>query len=171
VHARRARGACALQIGHRGQRLVVDVDQRGGVLGDVPVVGHDEGDDLTDVADLVDRQRHLRPRVRQRRMRDQQRPGLVERAEIGGGGDEMNARHPASPRGVDRTDARVRVRAAQARAVERAGQAHVVHEAREAAEQPWILDARHTRSDHARGHRASPAKSSLARRTARTMFW
>ena len=92
VHARRpfAQGLDGIHDG--GRRLVLDGDRLDGILGDVAVVGHDEGHRLADVADLVGGEWALRARLDQRGMRDQQRARGVELAQLGRGRDEVDAR-------------------------------------------------------------------------------
>ena len=152
-----------LEVGDGRQRLVVDVDEPDGVLGHVAVVGHDERDQLAHVAHLVDRQRPLGPRMGQARMRDQERRGLVELAELGGGQDQVHARQRAGASRVDRADARVRVRAAEAGGVEHAAGLDVVDERAQAAEEPRVLVSRDARADHARRHGRAGAESHRAR--------
>ena len=82
----------------RLQELVVDPDPADGVLGDVAVVGDDEGDRLADVVDLVLGQRVLGAAVGQRRVRDQQRQRLGHRRGRG--------RRRSRPRGRPRRRAR-----------------------------------------------------------------
>ena len=48
--ARRERGAA---VGNRGQRLVIDVDEPGRILGNVAIVCDDDGDGLADVHHFV----------------------------------------------------------------------------------------------------------------------
>jgi hypothetical protein len=47
-------------VGDHRQRVIVDRDQRCGVLGNVTVVGDDQRDRLADIANLVRCQRRLR---------------------------------------------------------------------------------------------------------------
>ena len=61
---------------HGRQRLVVDHDPLGRVLGQVAVLGDDHHDRLADVVDLAGRKRVPGPAVGQRRVRDQQRKRL-----------------------------------------------------------------------------------------------
>ena len=73
--------------------------------------------------------------------------------------------------GVDGQDPGVRVRAAQHRPVQHAGQPHVVHEEALAADEPLVLLAQH--AAEAGGHAVSPgcsAACSAAQRMERTMF-
>ena len=113
-------------------------------------------------------------------MRDEERRRLVQLAEVGRRQDQVNAGQGARPRRVDRHDARVAVRAAEAGGVQHPLQVHVVDEAAEAAEEARVLVAGNARADHPRGHGLEAlsagagvrraASSAPARRTARTMF-
>ena len=172
------------EVDHGGQRLPVDLDQAGGVLGDVAVVGHDHGDRLADVAHLVHAPAAAGCAVGQARMRDDQRRGLVELAQVGGGQDQVHAGQRARAGDVDRPMPRGRAGCA-ARGVQHARRIHVVDEAAEPAQQARVFVAGNPRADHARRHGAlgaspaapgvaragSPVSIRLARRTARTMFW
>ncbi len=178
VHPRSARDQRRLHVGDDGQGLVLDGDQVDGVLGDVAVLRHHERDGLANEAHLVLRQRPLGTRVGQVRMRDQERPRLVQIAEVGRGDHEMHAGDGPGAGGVDGANPGVGVRAPETRRVEDAGRAHVVDKGREAAEKPRILVPHDSRADHPRGHgvparsrHVSAASRTLARRTARTMFW
>ena len=153
-----------LQIRHHRQRLVLDLDERLRVLGDVAAVGDDEGHHLSDVADFVDGEGPLRAAVGQGRVRDQQRRGLVQLAEIGGREHEMDAGHAAGGRRVDPGDPRVGVRAPERGRVKGAGGIHVVDEAAEALQEPRVLVARDARADAARGHRLRSGAMASRRR-------
>ncbi len=64
---------CGLGRDDDRQRLVVDVDQLGRVLGDRTIFGDHEHDRLARVANDVGRQAFLRPAVREVRVRDEDR--------------------------------------------------------------------------------------------------
>ena len=53
VHGRRTRGQRFAAIRHRRQRLVVDIDQRGGVLGDIARIRQHHGDRFSGEAHLL----------------------------------------------------------------------------------------------------------------------
>ncbi len=53
MRERRARLEPLRAIGDRRQRLEIDLDQRGGVLGEIAAVGHHDRDRLADEADFV----------------------------------------------------------------------------------------------------------------------
>ena len=63
VDQRGARRERALHAGDGRERLVVDLDQFGGVLGEIAVARHDAHDRIADEAHLVDRQRRHLDRV------------------------------------------------------------------------------------------------------------
>ena len=115
VHERRARRQRRLEVDDRVERLDVDDDVANRVFGDVAALGDDHRDRFADVADLLARERQLRPRVKHRagnrRRRDQERRRRAVVAEIGGrvDGDHARPLH-APPRRRRRDDARVRVR-------------------------------------------------------------
>ena len=141
-----------LEIGDHRQRLVRDVDEPHGILGHVAVVRHHEGDELPRVAHLVDRERPLRARVREARMRDEEGRGLIEVAELGGGQDQVHTGHRAGARRVDRRDARVRMRRPQAGSVEDPAGLDVVDERPQPPQEPRILVSRDARTDQAGRH-------------------
>ena len=101
-------------VDHRGQRLVLDVDQRQRVVGRV-LVGRDHERDLLALeADLVAREHGLRV------VGDRRHPRQAERLEVLGGDHRGDVGVRERLRGVDRDDLRVGVRAAQHRAVDHA---------------------------------------------------
>ena len=147
-----------LRGGHRRQRLVVDLDQCHGVLGDVAGVGDDRGDLLSLEAHLVGGQHGLGVAAQSRH------PGeLVLGQELTGDhGDDTGERRRRT--GVDAADARVRVGAAQDCHVEHAGQHHVVDVGAPAADEACVLLASDGFADASQGrwchrHHATPAGS------------
>ncbi len=134
---RRAVGERLLGVHHRVERFVHDVDQLDRVACRVVVLGDDERDLLTVEAHLVGGEHRLGV-VRQRR-----HPCQPERVEDGAGDDGFDLRVGLGRRRVDRDDPGVRVRAAQDRAVQHAGQVDVVDVVAPAAQEPDVLLARH----------------------------
>ena len=120
-------------VDDRGQRLVVDVDQRQRVARDV-LVGRDHERDLLALeADLVAREHGLRV------VGDRRHPGQAERLEVLGGDHRGDAGQRERRRGVDRVDLGVRVGTAQDRAVHHPGQADVVQVGALAADEARVL--------------------------------
>ncbi len=164
VHPRRAARERGRQVGHDRQGLVLHLDERHRVLGDVTTVRDDEGHHLTDVAHLVYGERALGAAVRQGRVRDQQRRRLIQLAELGGRQHEMDAGHAPGGGRVDPRDPCVSVRAPERCGVESARRVHVVHEAAEPLQKSRVLVARNARPDAARGHRLRRGAGSSRRR-------
>ena len=166
----------AAGVHHRGQRLVLDVDQAERVVGRVLVGGDHERHLLALEAHLVARQHGLRV------VGDRGHPGQAERLEVLGGDHRGHVGMGERGRRVDRDDARVRVGAAQQRAVDHARQPDVVEVVALAADEARILLALEpAEADRALGAGAgkvlgdchacaSCASCSAAQRTALTMF-
>ena len=99
-------GACRREPDDGLQRLVAHLDPADGVLGDVAVVGDDEGHRLARVVHLVAGQGVLRPAVGERRVRDQQGQRVGHRAgEVVVGPDQVDAVEVEHGRDVDVDDA------------------------------------------------------------------
>jgi hypothetical protein len=130
---RRAGVKRAARVDHRGQRLVVHHDQLERVPGGVAVLGDDERYLLALEPNLVGGEHGL-PVAGQRG-----HPGQVERGQRLPGEDGLDLRVGLGREGIDGQDPRVRVRAAQHRSVEHAGQADVVHVQALAADEPLVL--------------------------------
>ncbi len=137
------------RVDDRGQRLVLDVDQRERVVGRV-LVGRDHERDLLALeADLVAGEHGLRV------VGDRRHPREAERLEVLGGDDGGDVRVRERRRGVDRDDLRVRVRAAQDRAVDHPRQLDVVEVGALAADEARVLLAlQPAEADRALGGRA-----------------
>ena len=160
-------------VDERGQRLVLDVDQRQRVAGRVAVLGDDEGDLLALEADLVAGQHGLGV------VGDRRHPGEPEGLEVLGGDDPEDLGVLERLRGVDREDLGVRVGAPQDRAVEHPRQHDVVEIGPLAADEARVLLALHVavaercllRSGGRHRHLLASAPScSAAQRTALTML-
>ena len=154
------RGARVVDPDHRRQHLVVDPDPADRVLGDVAVVGDDEGDRLADVVHLVLGQGVLRAAVGQRRVRDQQRQRLGHRAgEVLVGPHRVHAVEVEDLVDVDVDDPGVRVRGAQHGRVQQGRvpvHADVVDVPAQAAQEALVLDALDRGAHQLRGHPPSP---------------
>ena len=127
-------------VDDRGERVVLDVDEIGGVLGDVAIVGDDERDEIADEADLVLGERGARA------VRDvlagEREPRFVDaRVEVGRGEHGVDAVEFERCGGVDAHDPRPGERAAHEAGVEHARPHDVVDVGAVAGEQPRILDA------------------------------
>ena len=156
---------CLAGVGHRGQQLVLHVDQLERVPGRVVVVGHHERHLLALEPDLVGGQHGL-PVTGQGG-----HPGQAASGQGLAGDDGLDLGVGLGRDGVDGDDPGVRVRAAQHRAVEHAGQVHIVHVRALAADEPLVFLAQHP--PEARGHCDPPGCSAecwAAQRTERTMF-
>ena len=121
------------RVDDRRQRVVLDVDQRERVVGRV-LVGRDHERDLLALeANLVAGEDGLRV------VGDRRHPGQAERLEVLGRDDRGDVGMRQSGGGVDREDARVRVRAAQHGAVHHAREPDVVEVVALAADEARIL--------------------------------
>ena len=109
VELRRAGFGRFRRIGHRRQRLDVDLDGLGGVAGLRQRIGHDKGDGIADIAHLVRHQRHAVGLQQRRAVAALQRQSADERLvagryEIGAGPHAEHARHPLGRGNVDALD-------------------------------------------------------------------
>jgi hypothetical protein len=118
------------RVGHRGQRLVADLDGLHRVGGRVGVDGDYRGDCLTVEPDHL-----VGEHAVNRHLHAGQHPVGRQRGhpleQVGAGDDRHHARHPAGPVHRNRPDVGVRVRAAQQHEVQHArgvGRSHVVGE-------------------------------------------
>ena len=133
------------EVGDRGQRFVVDVDEFDRVLGDVTVVGDDERDRIADELHLALGQRRAR-RVGDVLARDRV-PGLLDvGVQILGGEHRVHAGQRQRRRCVDAVDAGAGERAADEAGVQHARPVHIVDEGAVAGEQPGVLHSRDPRS-------------------------
>ncbi len=97
-------------VDDRRQRLVVDLDELGGVARELARLGHDGHDRLADVAHLADREREVLD-VRAGHARDLEER-IRERRDLLAGQRPVDAVDRLGRRDVDAGDVRVRVRAA-----------------------------------------------------------
>ncbi len=161
------------------QRLVLDVDQGQRVVGRVRIGRDHEGDLLALEADLVAGEHRLGV------VGDRRHPRQAERLEVLGGDDGGDVRMGERGRGVDRDDARVRVRASQHGAVNHSRQLDVVEIGALAADEARVLLALQAAEadralargagkvlddGHAHASCFAAASCSAAQRTALTMF-
>ena len=164
MHQRRAGRKRRFEVDHRVERIGVEHDVGGGVLGQVAAVGHHHRDRLADVAHLAARERHLRARVKDeavdRRRRHQQRSGPPVGAEVLGGEHGVHAGPAPRGRDVDAAQARMRERRAHEGDVEEAVRSDVVDEERPAGQQTRVLVARDGCAEVAgRHHRLAVTRS------------
>ena len=165
VGGRRAGRERVAAIAHRRQHLVVDRDRRGGILGEIAAVGDDHGDRLADIADLAAGERMLGAQRRDGGIGDRhrQRLGCEPARHVLRGEHRMDARHRVRGARIDRTDARVGMRAAHERGVEQAGELHVVDEVRAPGEQGRVLDPQHAGAELPRAHvYGAPSATAMA---------
>ena len=161
----------ALGVHHRGQRRVVDLQERHQVLGVVAVLGHDHRDRLAHVAHLVPGQDRLQERQRGLLGVDADELGHV--LEVGGGEHGHAARVGQQRRGVDAADLGVRVRAAHDGRVQHPVELDVGDVLAPAAQQPRVLLALQRgaeRAPVAGAHARLPLSSPAACSTASTIF-
>ena len=147
VELRRARLEGRPRVGDHGQRVIGDLNQSGGVLSDVPVLGQHDGDRVADKANLVPRQDRIGLLLL---IGDHLEDlDLLEAPllEIGRGQDRLDARQRSGGRGVDRLDPSVGLRAAHEGELQRAGDTQIVGVAPGAREQPRVLDPRNAAAD------------------------
>lgn len=114
MQQRRVRFHRLERVDDHGQRVVGDIDEIDAVLGDVAVVGDDDGDRFADVAHAADRQRPLVDGLLQH---DQE--GIGHRGDVLAGQHRVNARQGQGAGGIDRVDLGVRVRRAHDGGVKR----------------------------------------------------
>ena len=134
--------------GDRWQRLVLDGDALGRVLGEIDRLGDDEGDGIADQHRPAVRQRGPRRHEHRRAVAALARDHRAERAvfrgrPIGAGEHREHARHLLRRAHVDRADARMRVGRAQDMGMSEARQVEIVGIAPPPREEPRILGARH----------------------------
>ncbi len=129
--------------GHRGKRLVVDLQQLGCVLGLGEGVGHDHRDRIPDVARALTRQAVVGRRPHRRAVGPLALEGHLHRAKLGDVGAGEDGQHAGrAPRagGVDGHDPRVGVDRAHDHGVCLAGQVHVVVKAPSAPHEADVLE-------------------------------
>jgi hypothetical protein len=124
-------------VGHRRQRLVVDLDQLGGVAGGLAGGRHDGGDGLADEARLADGEAEV-AQVRPRRRGDLEE-GIGQQRDLVPGQRAEHAGVLERLRDVDRAELRVRVRRADEVDVAHVVPPDVVHEHALALDEPLVL--------------------------------
>ena len=138
VYQRGPVGQSALRVDHRGQRLVLDLDELQRVLGQVAAVRDDDRDALADVPHLVRRQ--AAPGV-PGRVGAEVGHRVAQLGGVGAGDHRVHAGCGQSLGGLDPQDPGVRVRAAQHGGVQGAGGDPVGDVAAPAEQELRVLDA------------------------------
>jgi hypothetical protein len=109
-HLRRARFERLNGRHHVGQRLPLDDDRLGRVLGLRDRIRHHEGDGIAYMADLVRRQNGVRRHVDREPLRDRDTGKRAEISHIGAGQHEMHAACAACRRDIGDAKSRVGMR-------------------------------------------------------------
>src|SRR5438132_895911 len=160
VPDRRRPGPCGLRRGrHRGEGLVVDLDEIGRVLGLCARLGDDERDRIADVSRAVAREPAVRAREHRRAVRALALQGHRHRAQALDVGAREHREDPGRAqrrRRLDRADPSVRVHRAHDDRVRLAGHVDVVEVAPAAAQEPDIFDPLDTLSDTVLAHQPPP---------------
>ena len=131
-----------LEIDHRRQRLILDLDQIAGILGDIARFGGDRDDRFADMAHLVLRDAML---VHRRVGPARQRAGDLRR--LGAGHDAQHAGQRFRLALIDTDDFRMGMRAAQNGGMGHVRKICVVGENAAADQQPRVLDPLHALAD------------------------
>ena len=161
-----------LDVAHRGQRLVIDLDELGGVLRERAAVGDHDRDAVAGVARLVDGERPVRRQLDV--LGDGPGTGQPARplvGEVGAGERRDDALGLACGSEVDARDPRVRVGTADDGHPDHACDRDVVDEAGLAGQELGILLARDRRADVRLLLGGCHHATAAAARTALTMFW
>ena len=186
IEPRRPRLDRGFGIGHRRQRLVIDDDALGGVLGRGNALGNHEGDRGADVTHPIGRQHMMR------RDRDRGAVAVVQHdiGRVAGSGEVRNARetvgagvlpgqdrehagHGARFGNIDGSDQRMRVRGAQHRAIGLVRKIEIVAVAAAPGQEAQILLAAYRVSDaclHDRDGFEDVVRDTLTARLARLVL-
>ena len=158
VDERRAVRDGPLQIHLQGERVVVDVDQPGGVFGHVAIDRDDHRDRLSDVADLAAGERALGLAAPgDAGMRDEQRQLLIAAADVVAGVDRHDPLEGLGLAGIDRQEPRPGDLAAYEGDVEASVERDVVHIAPFPPQQAGVGVSLDGGAKHSCRHRALPA--------------
>jgi hypothetical protein len=147
VDARRVGGRSLVDAGDRLERLPFHLDQGPRILGLRPCFRDDGNDRLALPACLAARQRKLRRRDVALDRREPRLPWLADRGEVLGRDHRDDAGRGFRRVGIDRSDARMRMRAAQECDVGDIGHGDVVGVAAAAGDKTRHLAARDVASD------------------------
>ena len=168
VQQLRPRRECLLRVEHRRQRVILDVDQLGRVLGDGARRRDDGGDRLAHETHAVEREHVAGAGLGLRSRRDRCREGR-QVAQVLAADDQGDPVEGARPRDVDRDDPSVGVGAAAEGDVQRARRLDVVEVDAAACQEARVLDSHDAGADVAAGHRAPSLSACPAWCTASTM--
>jgi hypothetical protein len=127
------------RVHERGKRIVRDLHASQRVLGEVPVVGHDDGHRLADVADLVAGEGTLQVAAHLAALGQTHWDGAIQLGQVAEGDDVDHARARAGGGHVDGPDPRVGVGAPDDGEVKGPETLHVGDEAAAASQQPLVL--------------------------------
>ena len=115
MQQRRILGAGRQRIDHRFERRIFDLDQLGGILGDIAAVGDHQRHRLADIAHPLDRQRPLL-----HRRLDHRHERIGQLAHVIAGDDRPHALMRQRRRGIDAHDLGMRMRRADHMRLQRA---------------------------------------------------
>ena len=126
--ARRYRGAA---VRHPGERIVIDLDQGGGILRHLTAVRHHDRKRLARVNRLTIGKCKRHVELRDRRARHEQRQGILAQLirQVREGQHQVYARVRLCGRRIDAADHGMRIGAAHEGRMQRAGQPDIVDEA------------------------------------------
>ena len=143
----------ALRREHRGQRLVLHLDQRRRVVGRRPALGGDRNDRLADVAHAIDGERAHGARLHALVVEEDAAIGLAQRGDGVAGQHADDPGRPARAVELDVDEPRVGVDAPNEGGVDHPRQRHVVDVTAAAGQQAGVVAAFDARSDSARRRR------------------
>ncbi len=131
------------RIGHGGENLVLNLDQRAGVLGRGAALRHHRADRFALPAGALDRDGVLRRRLDALEMREHADPGRNHLRKLGAGDNRDDARSSARLLGFDFYNPRMRMRRAHEGDVHHARQHDVADILAAALRQPRQIRPRH----------------------------
>ena len=149
----RAGGERCVGREHRGQRLVLHVDERRGVVGGRPAHGGDRHDRFADVPHALGGERKHGARLHALVVEEDAAVRLAEPGDGIAAEHADDAGHAARGVDTDAGEARMGVNAANEGDVDHARQRQVVHVPAAPGEQARVVAAFHARSDAARRRR------------------
>ena len=168
VDSGRARGKCRLAIRSRRQRLPIHLDQRGCILGDIAIFGHDHCNRLANINRLVPDERWPVQVLLVVLARQAHHDELVAQMRQQVISDQHRVHPLQSERGIlaNAANQSVSVRAAYECGLQHAGHVQIVDEAAFSPQQRLVLQPGHRAADEAHS-----AFVPATRSTASTMPW